>query len=146
MADSLSARRSETNQFYLAANTAILSVAAVLSASTSAVPFHSPALVLVLSIVGIVFSVVWLATISSYRSMNRVKFRLINEMEGKLPVNPYEAEWGILEAKRDDDRSKAVSSHKQLTNLERIVPYVFIVLFIALFLWTLVPVLLSSGI
>ena len=132
MADNLSARRSETNQFYLAACAALLSVAAVVYGATPGIPIRSPPLTVALSVVGMLLSVVWGLTIFTYRSFNRVKFRLINEMETRLPVNPYQAEWDLLKVDRPKDLSQAMSSHKQLTSLEIFVPAVLFVSFLAL--------------
>lgn len=132
MADSMSARRSETNQFFLAASAALLSVGVGLLSTSLLGALLSGLLVAFLAVVGVLVSVVWVLTIKTYRSLNSVKFRLINEMESRLPANPYEAEWDILSPRRKVEETRV--SHRQLTSLEIMIPYVFMGFFSALVL------------
>ncbi len=130
MADTLSSRRVATNQFYLAASAALLSVVVVLSGTSPSLLPSTTLVVVSLSLIGVVLSVVWALSIATYRSLNAVKFRLINEMESRLPVNPYESEWAMLQPSSDLEMSDLRSKHRQLTSLELVVPYLFIALFV----------------
>lgn len=52
--------------------------------------------IVVISVVGIAFSLAWLIGIKEYKTLNSVKFEIINEIEKKLPVNLLQVEWREL--------------------------------------------------
>jgi len=58
--------------------------------------------------------------------LNSGKFEVIHELEKKLPAAPYLKEWDII---RGDNNKK---KYQKLTNIESIVPIIFIGLYIAL--------------
>ena len=59
---------------------------------------------------GIVVCVIWLLFIRNYKLLNAEKFNVINEIEKKLPVKPFNDEWKKLE------RNK---KYKDSTKLEK---------------------------
>lgn len=84
MADRISARRGVANTYFLTINTGL---AALLGAAN---------LRWYVAVAGIVLCVAWWALLKSYRELNAAKFKVIVELERRLPVQVYEAEWAIL--------------------------------------------------
>lgn len=110
MANSSSERRISTNSVYITINAAILAV----------VSFTLDHKSVLLSIVGIVVSILWLNSISSYKKLNSTKYKVINEIEKRLPSAPFAYEWSLL-----GDNKK----YKRFTHVERVLPWIFIGLF-----------------
>ena len=137
MADNHSTRRSQANEFFLLACTAVLSVTGVFSGLATGVGVQISAIIVaMLSAVGLVFSIVWFFTLRTYRALNSAKYKLILEIEQSLPVNPYETEWQMVGASDRTPRAGIWSRHRQLTSLESFVPVLFGVLFLALAIWS----------
>lgn len=51
-------------------------------------------------IVGILFCLIWCLLIHNYKYLNSKKFEVINEMENKLPINPFSEEWKKLKSSK----------------------------------------------
>ena len=121
MADRISARRATANTFFLTVNTALL-------AFVSTGPKNMLWLVV---LGGIAFSATWWALIKSYRDMNEAKFDVITTMENKLEAKIFGDEWRKL--KEDRPRSWR-GRYVEFNIIERFVPAVFAVLYVAVFL------------
>ena len=133
MADNVSARRAQTNSFYITVLSALLAVLS-LSAESFSSDVQNIAF-LAVSILGLVLCYVWNVNIRSYRQLNSGKFKVIHEMEEKLPFACYDREWEILGAGEDNVK------YLQLTRVEQIVPYLLGVPFLLLFLYFLYKIL-----
>jgi hypothetical protein len=125
MADRISARRGIANSFFLTANTGIVAVL-----GSQDVRWY-------LAAAGIVFAVAWWALLKSYRDLNSAKFEIILAMEERLPVRVYGDEWDRLRRdpvkfslRRDALRSWA-AQYRELGSVERIVPWVFALIYAA---------------
>jgi len=96
MADRISQRRAQANSFFVIAETLLVGVFA-LGVKTSD-PKTLPIAFIAWSVglFGCLLSTVWLITIHSYRQLNSGKFKIILEMEKKLPFDPYSQEWIVL--------------------------------------------------
>jgi len=128
MADRVSARRSLANTFFLTAHTAVVTTFAALMKDgvlTHGLVGTAPFLTAIL------FCYAWARIVSSYRQLNSGKFKVIHELEKKLPVAPYAAEWQAL-AKGQDSKV-----YRPLTHVENLVPACFALLygFLAAALW-----------
>ena len=77
-------------------------------------------------IFGILLSVSWLIAIRSYRQLNSAKFKLLLELEEKLAYPFYSREWELL------GEGKKASRYLELTFVETILPFCFIIIFISL--------------
>jgi hypothetical protein len=125
MADRVSARRGIANSFFLTANTG---VAALLG--NQHVRWYLP-------VAGIVFSTTWWALLKSYRDLNAAKFAVILGMEERLPVRVYGDEWDRLRqvpvrfGLRRDALRAWLGQYRELGRVERIVPWVFVVIYVA---------------
>lgn len=116
MANSISEHRISTNNVYITVNAAIIAL----------ISFTFDYKSILLSIVGAIVSILWLNSIISYMKLNDVKYKIINKIEEKLPISPYSYEWSLLE---DDKR------YRRFTHLERILPWLFITLYIICIFW-----------
>lgn len=111
MANSVSQRRDMMNNIFVTLNLAII----------AAISINWNMKSLFILIAGIVVCVLWLLFIRNYRLLNAEKFNVINEIEKKLPVKPFNDEWKKLE------RNK---KYKDSTKLEKTLPLMFIVLYL----------------
>ena len=137
MADRVSARRALANTFFLTVNTALLSLVTLYSNGEFIVEVRLNAAILTAVTCGlVVFNVSWWLIIKNYHQLNAGKFRVIHELETKLPAAPYDREWQLL------GRGVDPKKYRPLTRLERIVPMAFIIIYVALLI---VRLLLSCG-
>lgn len=118
MADRVSLRRQAANSFYLSINTALIGGAAFLSAA------HPDNGTWVLGVAGVAICCLWVRNISSYKTLNNAKFKVIQSLEERLPIRPYTDEWKFLTAPGTNNK------HKPFHSTEIFVPYVFIVVYI----------------
>ncbi len=116
MANCNSERRISTNNVYITVNAAIIAL----------ISFTFDYKSILLSMVGAIVSILWLNSIISYKKLNSVKYQIINEIEKKLPISPYAYEWSLL-----GDNKK----YRRFTHLERILPWLFIILYIICIFW-----------
>ena len=83
---------------------------------------------LILTLVGIAFCVLWLRGIQSYADLNSGKFEIILSLERLLGSKPFFAEWEVLE------RGSNAVRYVPFRIVEALVPKLFILLFVILFL------------
>jgi hypothetical protein len=120
MADKVSQRRQNANNFYLSVNTAIIGASSYIALSG-----HEIANILFIAITGIGVCLIWLRNIESYKTLNEAKFKVINELERALPVSPYTVEWSHLDPEGTGNR------HKPFHLVEIYVPRIFVALHLA---------------
>ncbi len=98
-----------------------------------------------LAAAGIVTCVTWWALLKSYRDLNRAKFAIILAMEEQLPVRIYADEWTRLRAVavpftvRPAALRPWLAQYRELGYIERIVPWVFALIYIAEILHQEIP-------
>ena len=130
MADRVSQRRDQSNRLYvtlLAAIAAILVVVVRTAPSSNGEVLPSlPVVFLASSAIGSVLSVVWCINVWSYRILNSAKFRVINELEKKMPFDGYSREWQIVKSRNRFERNL------QLTKVEQVASIAVLCVFIAL--------------
>lgn len=83
MADSVSKRRDTANQIFVALNLALI----------AALKWDFKAQSFVVLALGIVLCYVWHMIIKNFRTLNRAKYTIINNLEKELPVKPFSDEW-----------------------------------------------------
>lgn len=136
MIDGLEHRRKVTHSFFLSVNTGLI---AVLGISTQIGFTIGPNNFLWLFggiIAGIMFSYSWYRTIESYIQLSTVKWNIVLEIERKLPLKIHEIEWKIL-------TNNKKSKYKKLTDVESVIPVIFIGLYALLLLGTAIIFLLN---
>jgi hypothetical protein len=120
-ADTISARRHGANSFFVSINTALLGVAGYFGGEAGN-------LIWLAALAGILFSYTWRKLIQSYRSLNAAKFKVINELEQRLPFAAYDREWVHLKGGTDSE------VHTPLSAVESRVPLVFMAIHFAVFI------------
>ena len=123
LADRISQRRSIANSFFITANVALLTVASWFQEDFGFYMY-------LVSAIGIILALFWFFVIRSYGQLNSGKFKLIHEIERRLPVNLFSYEWEVL------GNGKSYKKYFPLSHLERVVPLLFILLYVALGLLT----------
>ncbi len=114
MADKVSQRRQNANNFYLSVNTAITGAAAYLSATG-----NPTANIAIISIAGLVVCLLWKRNIDSYKDLNSGKFHVITEIEKALPVAAFTTEWDVLQ------RGESKKLYRPFHVVEVLVPFIF---------------------
>lgn len=125
MADRISARRGAANTFFLSFNTAVVgALGTYFGALFKEVP--APVALTVYG-VAIAFCLAWGLLLHSYRGLNDAKFQVIGLLEERLPSSPFwSAEWKALGS------GEKWSRYIPLSVIERALPVVFIIAYIAL--------------
>ena len=126
MADKVSARRLKANTFFLSINSFLIALAGIMTNIT--LGHQSIKWVFFVSAAGIAMSLFWYHLIMSYRSLNAAKFKVIHEMEKELSIAPFDLEWKFLQG----------SGHTSFTSIESLIPFVFGLLYVALFTYAVI--------
>jgi hypothetical protein len=121
MADRVSARRATANGFFLTVQT-------VLVALLSVPDIHRKWI----AGAGVVFAATWWLLLRSYRDLNTAKWNSIQELEKRLPAQPFTDEWKTL---KEDRVPGWRARYAELGFVERIVPTVFGLIFAATLIW-----------
>lgn len=111
MANSVSQRRDVMNNIFVTLNLAIVAAVSITWDIKS----------LFILIAGIVVCSIWLLFIRNYKLLNEEKFNVINTLEMRLPVKPFNDEWNKLNSNK---------KYKNSTKLEKTLPIMFIVLYV----------------
>ncbi len=130
LADRVSQRREGANRLYVSLNVALFALlAGLLRFGFGEAP---ESLILgAIGIMGALLSVSWYLVIRSYRQLNSEKFRVLHELEERLPFQFFKSEW--------DPQLKGENSNRylRLTQVEIVLPLIFGALFIGLIAYTL---------
>ena len=131
MADRTSARRGSANAFFLTAETTLVTVQGVAFASIGDAPWL---IVVAMALAGIGLSLVWWLQLRSYRLLNQAKFDVILDLEKDLATAIYREEWDRLTAVEPGGAGR----YTGLGAVERVVPGIFALLYLALAVGVLV--------
>lgn len=133
MADRVSARRASANTYFLTLHTGLAAFVGVLSSARrpGGPPRVDDAALAIVSGAGAVLAIAWWLLLRSYRDLNRAKFKVINEIEAEhLPVHVFTTEDRYL--KGDDPVPSLWGRYAELGLVERVVPVVFLGVYIGL--------------
>jgi hypothetical protein len=122
LTDRISQRRIATNNFYIAANVALLTIASWFKENFGLYVF-------LISGIGIIMALLWFFSIRSHRQLNKGKFEVIHEIERKLPLNLFAYEWSALK------EGKSFNTYWSFSHVEKYIPIIFGILYLALALW-----------
>lgn len=111
MANSVSQRRDTMNNIFVTLNLAIITT----------VSLTWDVKTIFILIAGIVICNIWMLFIRNYKLLNTAKFNVINDIENRLPVRPFNDEWEEL---------KNNKKYSDCTKLEKTLPIMFIILYI----------------
>ena len=130
LADRVSQRREGANRLYVSLLVGLgVFVVALLRFG---VGDASEQLVLgLIGVFGILLSLSWFFVIRSYKQLNTEKFRVLHDLETKLPYPFFTLEW--------DPELEGAKSNKywKLTDVERTLPFIFLALFLGLSIYAL---------
>ena len=121
MMDKVSERRHNANSFFLTVNTILISILSAVIGASNVLSFGL-SWILIASVAGALLCVTWWTLIASYRQLNQGKFIIIHLLESRLPARLFDAEWEALKE----------IGYRPFSRLERIVPIVFTLMYIAL--------------
>ena len=110
MANSVSQRRDTMNNIFVTVNLAIIAAVSL--------TFEFKSIFILAA--GIVLCILWILFIGNYKLLNAAKFKVIQQIEDKLPVSPFKDEWEEL---------KKNKRYKDGTRLETILPIMFMILY-----------------
>jgi len=129
MTDRVTARRIETNKFFISIISALIAFVTFLL-TMGICPGYEKLVLVFFSILGLFLVGVWLLNINTYRQLNSGKFKVIHEIEKKLPFPCYDREWKLL------GRGKS-KEYKTLTKIERFVPLILSIPYFLLLLYSI---------
>ena len=128
MADRISTRRQSANSFFLTINTAIVSLVGYVQLGKNQAEYAD--FYWLISLTGMILCYLWYRLVRSYRDINSGKFKVVHEIERRLPIAPYDAEWKEL------GRGKDSKKYLPFTRVELRVPWVFFALHLFVFIRT----------
>ena len=119
-AENVSARRVASNRYLLGLNVALAALYGLQSAG-----FGQSCWMLLIPAIGIPVSSLWFLIIRSHANLNRIKFKVIHELEQHLPAAMYSYEWHLA----GEGRGK---TYRAVTTIERWIPILFALLHVVL--------------
>jgi hypothetical protein len=119
LTDRISQRRATANSFFISANAALLTIASWFKEDFGNYIY-------LISVAGIAISLFWFFGIRSYKQLNAGKFKVIHEIEKHLPMNLFSHEWKSL------GKGESRKEYWPLSHVELKIPFVFVVLYLAL--------------
>lgn len=123
-AEKISDRRQNANNYFITINTVLISFLGVLfqAKMLESVPWVKS----LVSLVGIIICVVFWFLLRSYKQINTGKFKVIHEIEQKLPLGLYDYEWKILKEGKNN------KVYFPFSHIEMIIPWVFGIVYVVL--------------
>lgn len=76
-------------------------------------------------LVGLLVAIAWFMLIRAYRALNTGKFKVIHELEARLPARLFDLEWEFL-------RRGEGWQYTPLTHMEQYIPIAFGIFYLAL--------------
>ena len=116
------------NKLYISLLTGLLAVIPLILGQGTPVDIQNTVL-LAMGFLGLAICLVWILNIRSYKQLNWLKFKVIHEMEQKLPFHCYEREWEILKEEKDSRIYLRLSKVEQYVPVILMVPYLILLLF-----------------
>lgn len=128
----VSNRRLQTNRFYVSLLSGILVVLPFVFDLDNLTDVRLAAILLI-GFVGVALCVLWFLNVWSYKQLNQGKYAVIHEMEqeDEVPYPAYDREWDEL------DRGENFWTYLEHWKVERVVPWVLAVPYMAMFLFAL---------
>ncbi|MBD2180885.1 RipA family octameric membrane protein [Aerosakkonema funiforme] len=136
MMDRITERRGKMNTFYVSLLSILLALLSLL-ADTNKKLFSGTGetLLLVSSLLGLILCYVWYININSYKQLNKIKFKIIHEMEQYLPFACYKQEWQMPDAQKNDHLQN--EQYRRLTKVEKYIPLIIAIPYFALLIYAI---------
>lgn len=136
-AEAISDRRQKANEFFLAVNTALVTILGFFIADAEAA--KPVAILIPSSLSGIAMCYLWYRLVVSYKGLNGAKFKVIHAIEQRLPLGLYDSEWEML------GRGEDKKLYWPFTHIEMLVPWCFMAVYLVLLLASLPWARLASA-
>ena len=121
-AENVSARRVASSRYLLTLNVALVALYGFQSSK-----FDPGWWAVLVPILGALVSALWHRIIKSHRDLNAIKFKIIHELEQRLPAALYAHEWRLAEEGQG-------TPYRSVTDIERWIPLAFLGLHLVLFI------------
>lgn len=121
MADAVSHRRDNANKLFLT----LVTVLPVLIFRWNT-DILSLSVAIPIAVIGILVCIVWILTIRAYKNLNAAKFDVILDLEKQLPYAGFKKEW------------KKYKCKLKITTVEKMIPLIFITMFVVYFIVAIV--------
>ena len=128
MMDRVTERRGKANMFYTTLLSTLLALASFLT-ENKLIP-DSNKLLFLFAILGLILCMIWYTNINSYKQLNSLKFKVIEEIEKNLPFPCYVREWQI-----DKTRTR---KYRRLTQVEKYLPLILGIPYLLLLVYSIV--------
>jgi hypothetical protein len=128
----VSDKRQNANNYLLTLNSSLVTLFIVFLST-----FGQHRWNVVVPVTGIIVCFIWWSIVESYKHLNTAKFRVIHELEQQLPVALFQYEWWVCGRLRKNEEDVGEDRYIPLTQLERWIPFVFMLLYIVLAAYTL---------
>lgn len=130
MMDKVTERRGQANAFYISLLSALLALLSLLiNKDNNLFTGDRNILLLILALLGISLCYIWYTNINSYKQLNSLKFKVINEIESHMPFPCYRREWEILRGDKNNQ-------YKRLSKIEKFVPLIMVMPYLCLFIYS----------
>lgn len=125
-ADKISERRNHLNTFFIALHSLLVSGLSLFKTVIFAY-------IIPICIFGCILAFLWWYMLCNYRSLNKAKFRIIQEIEKHLPLNLYCTEWELYKTRKHRFNP---TRYLSFSRLEMILPWLLILVYICLIIIT----------
>lgn len=125
-AEKISERRSHLNTFFIALHS--LFVSGLSFFKTDIFSYIIP-----ICIFGCVLAFLWWYMLCNYRSLNKAKFKIIQEIEKHLPLNLYSTEWSLYKTRKHWYNPNRYFS---FSRLEMVLPWLLILVYVYIIITT----------
>lgn len=112
LANAFSTRRDLYNNLFVTIDVALIAGISIFTETKT----------ILLSVAGMMISVIWILNIRYYRSVSKAKYKVILNLEKELPKAPFHDEWEQYKSKR---------MFIEGTHIEMILPVLFVIVFIS---------------
>ncbi len=115
--EKISDRRQNANNYFITINTVLISFIGVLFQVKifETIPWVKS----MIALVGIIICVIFWFLLRSYKQLNTGKFKVIHEIEQKMPLALYDYEWKLL------GEGKSKKLYFPFSHIEMVIPWVF---------------------
>jgi hypothetical protein len=122
--EKISDRRQNANNYFITINTVLISFIGLLFQVK--IFEHIAWIKSLIAVIGIIICAIFWFLLRSYKQLNTGKFKVIHEIENKLPLALYDFEWKML------DEGKKQSIYFPFSHIEMIIPWVFSFVYVVL--------------
>lgn len=125
-AEKISERRNHLNTFFIALHSLLVSGLSLFKSEIFAY-------IIPICIFGCILAFLWWYMLCNYRSLNKAKFSIIQEIEEHLPLNLYRTEWSLYKTRK---HRLNPTRYLSFSRLEMILPWLLILVYICLIIIT----------